>query len=981
MAITNQAEADANIKASNENKILSEQYYNAFKQTVKNSNAQYDIIQSQLAPLKDDSTIEGLQKKIELRKNLAEIASASIADSKTYFMQMNDLSSPGYGQTDNRPVYLKNMAENLKLQQAAIDSNDKKIANLETTLNQITSKQSATEEETAKAKAAEEATKPPPPANTADPNKDALGPADDDKGTSNKASTAGLKTNEVTTPDVANTTTASANKNASTAKAQTTADVYNGLKVDVTGYNNSGSSGGIGLRDFNPLSKIPDYTYNITLSVASPDVYNRWVEGDKKAIDDAPVVVRSGGTSKTKAKGFELECYIDELEFETLVSSKEEQASTNSFKYKFKIFEPYGFSVPSSLAKLRNSNAVGLENFRGTFFLTVKFYGWGNLKFGDAGSSNSPPELHERTFCIYITKVNFKLDRGLVVYDISAVQFTDKVAKGNKGEIKVTHTVQGSTVKDFLIGDESKSTKEVISLVTALNTEEKEQKDKSKITVRNVYKIEILDDDLANALVIDENWAKGRVPFAPIDKSSQVNAQLSYENTFVFAKPALKQVTFTAGTTILKAIDNIISQSSYVRNALTGKKEEGDTATEKKSKQEVLSWYNITPSVKYIPTGSGPDGKDPLVNDFAYEITYRIQRYEIPYIKSVYADQTMKYYGPYKRYQYWYTGHNTEVLSFDMNYDYSYQVDESSNSSSSITTKSLDGTPVARKPPAADINGRDQGTNEEVNNIRSWLYSPGDTVKWNLTILGDPDYLMPAHTGSIVDQMKDWYGEDFTINPGAGQIFIEIDFRQAKDYNKAEGLLQIDDQIKFMDYPTSMDPKPKGFVFYVTKVVSTFSRGRFEQKLTGGLPSFGQAGKYGKNDTTIASTEDSNPGRSAGYNSYGTNNGSAAPNSMPGVVAQGSFGDYTEITNQPVTTVTNAQQTGIFSNPVYSSIPAQDTTTATNANDDQSVNNQPTEVFTSNDGGREPVYKADVAFGRGNVPIAAGQRNVIPTLG
>lgn len=870
----------------------------------------------------------------------------------------------------------KYQAQDVALQ-AKID--DWTIRLREATIREAEAKAKA-EEDVAKAKAAEEATKPAIDGNTAGSTTASSQVVDDDQG-QKKDVVAGSNTNEATTPDVAKTTTAAANQ--SKQYAQNTAEVYNGLPILVTGDNTTGSSGGIGARDFNPLSKIPDYTYNITLSVASPDVYNRWVEGDKKAIDDAPVVVRSGGTSKTKAKGFELECYIDELEFETFVSSKEEQASTNSFKYRFKIFEPYGFSVPSSLAKLRNSNAVGLENFRGTFFLTVKFYGWGNLKFGDAGSSNFPPELHERTFCIYITKVNFKLDRGLVVYDISAVQFTDKVAKGNKGEIKVTHTVQGSTVKDFLIGDDSKSTKEVTSLVTALNKEEKEQYDKTKITVPNVYKIEILDDDLANAQVYDKNWAKGRVPFAPIDKSSQVNAQLSYENTFVFVNPTLKQVTFTAGTTILKAIDNIISQSSYVRDALTGKEQEGDsydTSTSSKPKQP-LSWYNITPSVKYIQTGSGLEGKDPLVNDFAYEITYRIQRYEIPYIKSVYADQTMKYYGPYKRYQYWYTGHNTEVISFDMNYDYSYQVDESSNSSSSKTTKSLDGTPVARKPSAADVNGRDQGTNEEVNNIRSWLYSPGDTVKWNLTILGDPDYLMPAHTGSIVDQMKDWYGEDFTINPGAGQIFIEIDFRQAKDYNKEAGLLQVDDQIKFMDYPNDMNPQPKGFVFYVTKIVSTFSRGRFEQKLTGGLPSFGQAGKYGKNDTTVASTEDSNPGRSAGYNSYGTNNGSASPNSIPGVVAQGSFGNYTEITNQPAT-LPGVQQTAQFGNyTTYSSAPAADTTTASNANDDQSGNNQLPEVVTSNEGGREPVYTEAVAFGRGNVPIAAGQRNVIPTLG
>ena len=978
MAITNQAEADAYRKASEENKILSEQYYNAFKQTVKNSNAQYDIIQSQLAPLKDDSTIEGLQKKIELRKNLAEIVSASIADSKTYFQQMNDLSSAGYGQTDNRSVYLKNMADNIKLQQAAIDSNDKKIANLETTLNQITSKQSATEEEIAKAKAADDATKPAIDGNTTSSTTASSQVVDDDKG-QKKDVQAGLKASEVTTPDVAKTTTAAANQ--SKQYAQTTADANNGLKVDITGTNTTGS--GVGLRDFNPLSKNSDYTYNITLSLAEPSIFNRYMEGDKSAIDEAPVLIRSGGTSLKRAPGFELDCYIDELEINTKVNSKDTASASNSMGFKFKIFEPYGFSVPTKLAALTNRNASGLESFRGTFFLSIKFYGYGSsyLRSGMGATSTTPyppyaNALHERTFCIYITKVNFKLDKGLVVYEISAVPSPQNIAFGNRGEVKANKTIQGTTVSQLLIGDSSN--KQITSLVDVLNSDEKKLKDDGKVEIANVYKIEIWDTEIGDAeLVSNDFYTKEKTPMA----SGPSNDQTSENNKTSSIQKKFRTLSIPAGDPVLKVIDRIISQSTFARKALNSYEIEDpideNTKPISNSSDEIV-WYNVTPTIKFLTTGTGPKGKDAKRNDFAYEITYRVQTYKTPYIRSVYASKTLKYYGPYKKYDYWYTGQNTEVLSFDMNYDFAYQVDVAMNSKSPISVEKAGSSPLTHKTgQVADNNGKDDGTNEQVNSIRSWLYSPGDNVKWNLTILGDPDYLMPAFNGTAVKQLNRWYGEDFTINPGTGQIFIEIDFKQGEDYDKDKGLLITDDKIKFMDYPSDMNPK--GFVFIVVTVISTFSRGKFEQRLTGGLPEFSSAPKSKQPDQIVS--QDSNPGRSAGYDSPGTNTGVASPSMLPGVTPVASFGYYPSVQNQPPATLPGVQQTAQFGNyTTYSSAPALDTITARNANDDQTSNNQ-SPITTNNEGGREPVYKEDVAFGRGNTPAAAGQRNVIPTLG
>ena len=826
------------------------------------------------------------------------------------------------------------------------------------------------DEETAKAKAAEDAAKPPPPANVTDPTKGSPGVADGEKNPSSGDSVAGLKTNQVTSPDVAKTTTAVANGNAPKPYAQNDADARNGLPILITGATVTSSTGQPTFkRTYNPLTKIPDYTYNLTLRLAVPELFNRYIEGDTAAINEAPLLIRSGGSSGKKAEGFELDCYIDELEVKSFISTQATASSSGNVSFRFKIFEPYGFSVPHKLAELQKNTAVGLDAFRGTFFLTIKFYGWGNTSFGDVGTYNYPPELHERTFCIYISKVTFKLDRGLVVYDITAMQAQTNIGFGNRGELSVNKTIQGSSVGDLLVGNSS--AKDIISLVDVLNDQEKEKLKNGKVEVANIYKIQIIDDEIDKAtVVLGEVWTKGKSPFAPIDNSKQVNAKLSYTNDFTFANKKIRQIVIPAGTTILKAIDNIIAQSTYVRNSLPSTvKEDQLTEAEAKpldtDKQTELSWYNITPLVKYIPGGSLPYGKDAKRQDFAYEITYVVQKYKIPFLRSAFDTNQQPYYGPYKKYDYWYTGHNTEILSFDLNYDFTYNIDTAMSSKVDVSNTS-GGVPVSGKQPNADNSGKIGGTNEETNSIRSWLYSAADLAKWNLTILGDPDYLMPSHTGTILDTMKDWYGPDLVINPSQGQVYIEIDFKQAQDYDTKSGLLKPDNNIKFMDYPVSMNPQPKGFVFHVHVVMSTFSKGRFEQKLNGGLPNFHTSTPQTSNDSgRVSSSSTSADQVNNPYASQRTQQNSqiASTNAEP--------------VQTPTATATTEYPRVVAFNQGYnltSSPPPQNTSTASSSDDDQLSPTKPT--LTNNDGGRELINNTAV-LDSGLTGMADGSRNIL----
>ena len=978
------AELDALVKERAANNKIADAAWQEYLQKVKDvaveiqkSNAKKTAIEASKSTI---SETEYLQKQIEVKNANIDISDRAFTDIANIYNKIAVTSGSPRG--DYVSDYQAAMKKQLTGLQVVIADAKYDITALETKLNALTGKQSAAEEEAAKAKAAEDATKPPPPANANDASKASPVVADDEKNSSSGDNAAGLKTNQITSSDVSKTTTAAANKNASKPYAQNDDEARNGVPILISGATITNSTDQPTFkRTYNPLTKIPDYTYNLTLRLAIPELFNRYVAGDTAAINEAPLIIRSGGSSGKKAAGFELDCYIDELEIKSLISTQATASSSGNVTFKFKIFEPYGFSVPTKLAALQKNQGVGLDGFRGTFFLTVKFYGWGNTAYGDAGSQNTPPELYERTFCIYISKVTFKLDRGLVVYDITAIQAQTNIGFGNRGELSINKTIQGATVGDLLVGNSS--SKDIISLVNVLNDQEKEKVTNGKVEVANIYKIEIIDDEILEAkIVLGEVWTKGKSPFAPIDNSKQVNAKLSYANDFTFSKKNIRQIVIPAGTTILKAIDNIIAQSSYIRNSLpeTVKEDqltEDDAEPSKNAKKNELSWYNITPLVKYIPGGSLPYGKDAKRMDFAYEITYVVQKYKIPFLRSAFATNQQPYYGPYKKYDYWYTGHNTEVLSFDLNYDFAYNIDVAMNSQVPVSNTSGN-VPISSKQPNADNSGKNEGTNEEVNSIRSWLYSPGDFVNWNLTILGDPDYLMPSHNGTILDTMKDWYGPDLVINPGQGQVYIEIDFKQAQDYNTTKGLLQPDNNIKFMDYPISMNPQPKGFVFHLHVVMSTFNKGRFEQKLKGGLPNFHTSTSRTATDSgRISSGPESANQANSPYASQRTqqNTQVASTNVEPVQTATA--------TSPPVQTSTSTPNNGYprvvafnQGNNSTSSAPQQDTSTALSPDDDQLSPIKP--PLANNDGGgRGELINNTAVLDTGLAGMADGARNII----
>lgn len=635
-------------------------------------------------------------------------------------------------------------------------------------------------------------------------------------------------------------------------------------------------------RTWNPLGDFSSYTYRISIYGFPPEALNVYKETGRWDNKDLFLIVQSGGASvdgttadkqgntfrldAKRSTGFELDFYIDDLEIETLTNSKETGIAGNSVNFKFKIIEPYGMTFPTKLvqqqldiqtqANVKRDVVQQIEALQGHYLVAIRFYGYdvngqlvtSSMYGGNTQDTGSTAALldssatFERVFPIVINKFQFRVDGKSTVYDINAKLVAEQVALGAKRGIAVNSVnIQGSTVSEMLGGFGGGTD----GLLDQLNVSQQTLRDtKGSIEIADVYEVVFESDELRKSSILDDKQInKDKVPL--VKSNSEAEAARAAAEPGAKAMKKSRVMTIQAGTPILQAIDQIITQSKYITDALTfidsedaQQPQKNEFSDEVNSKPKTIQWYMVSPVVQVL-------GFDKLRNDFAYKITYVVKTYDIPYIQANNIKNVPKYPGPHKIYNYWYTGKNSEVISYEQQYNLLYfNAGALTSQNASVNPNSK--TPVyQRAAQGADSTGKSDGAFDSVGIIKTFLYSPADQLHAKIKILGDPDFLMPATSGNVQDIMQKWYGPDFTINPNSGQVFIELIFQQAEDYSNVDGLLTPNGNIDFWDFSDNPTMKSlvKGMVFMVTKVTSRFSKGVFTQEFKTILPNFSELSK------------------------------------------------------------------------------------------------------------------------------------------
>jgi len=607
---------------------------------------------------------------------------------------------------------------------------------------------------------------------------------------------------------------------------------------------------------FNPLRNFSSHTYNISLYALTPDAYNAYVETGVWDTSRLDLIVQSGGinsSNKQRNKWFEYDFGIDNLEITSILSSKETSIATVSIDFKFQIHEPFTMTFPTRIVslqqELQTTSAIPrrinqqIEALHMPFLLVVGFVGYNDL--GEiannlnttAASNTSDSTNFSRAFPILFSKFQFRLDNKTTIYDIQAKTLDEQIAFGAKRSIVLNPlTISADTVGSAIGGTDTNTEGLIDKVNQSLEDLRGKTEQEEKVVQLDTYKVEFLDDNIKDSLIVEKDfWTKTRAPLQNVTDPKQVNAKLAQAAQQV--QRAKRQIEIATGTPILMAIDQIIAQSNYVTDSLLTIDIEPDPATEDgRTTQEnpnpkPLQWYIVIPKIKYklVPF-------DDKRQDYAYDITYQIKTYDVPYVRSNYIDHTNQYPGPAKIYRYLYTGQNTEVLKYDQQYNMLYFNAIATGSTSGI--KDINNTvPAHPFYMNSDNTGKESGKFELPNSIRTDLYSPGDQIRAQIQILGDPDFLIPN------------YGKEPVVDPYQGQIFMEIDFKQVDDYNvttngssrvfQENGLLAPNNNIRFWDYPPDVEEKAKGKMIYlVMRVVSKFSNGVFTQDLRTVIPNF-----------------------------------------------------------------------------------------------------------------------------------------------
>lgn len=621
-----------------------------------------------------------------------------------------------------------------------------------------------------------------------------------------------------------------------------------------------------GKRLQNPLGDYSSYTYQLTLYMITPDAYDAFIAAGRKTIDvltganasnqsgGAYIIAQSGGvnnTSSKRAPGFELDYYIDDLKIVSNTNGKETQTASNVSEMSFNIYEPYGFSFISKLKfagealqkKSKTKNFEGLQNPSKQFFiLGVKFQGYDvNGKVVEGGS-------YQTFYDIMLTGIKFKIDGRATTYNITAASLPPATAMGIKrSRIDKGATIVANTVREAIDGDGEG----VEGLLTKLNKTQEDYKKNGSIEIPNVYKVRFIGNkeelgfkELENASIVSKaDLDKSKWRMSNIKNKEGVN-----DSTATAAKPdnTKRQVVFPSDTPILQAISQIVAQSSFLEEAMkvvytdnlepdvdAGSDDELKPATNK-----TIRWYNLSSEVKCL-------GWDNKVGDFAFEITYVIQPYDTPVVMSAYTNAAAKYYGPHKRYEYWYTGKNSEVLNYEQTLNNAYfNVALAPNGDGTSQGGATDvATTPGKRQNQSRVGKLDVGM-EAQNSYMTSLYDPGSYAEAKVTIMGDPDFLVQESPGSVNDVYNQFYGTDgYRINANGGQVFIEINFKEAQDYKNSNGLLSINESILFWKYPSAIlkdiASRGGGISYMVIKVTSTFKGGKFTQDLNCTINTFG----------------------------------------------------------------------------------------------------------------------------------------------
>jgi len=670
----------------------------------------------------------------------------------------------------------------------------------------------------------------------------------------------------------------------------------------------------------NPLHQFATYTYSISLFILSKEDINTlttnpasWVPGQNRV---KTCLIASGGKNTghyVRNSNFTDDFYFTDLKMTTVIGLNNRSKASNAIEISFGVIEPYGMSLLDRI--MAAASDIQAPNFKAMpYLLEIDFYG-----STDAGIATKLDSQRKR-IPIQIIEMKIKAGTKGSEYQIKAVPWNHQALSQSAATVPINMEVKASTVGEFFYNNVtnaadqlaiSKQDAEKMAASSAIQRKEQADKEAKKTDasgrlVNDPRRLDKVEPDASARVPTDEEtiqnkgivnrafavsslcggingWytdlllkklrgtkdqiivnvhediAKTKIVVPATkdisrsavrdDKPADAAKAASRDANRVFTDAAAFPIS--AGTSILQVIDMVMRNSAYITNQI---KDPANMTPQDLAEREgkVLNWYKVIPTVEI--------GKyDYAMNKFSTVTTYHIMPYKVYDSKHPNGPSAAPK-GSIKKYYYSYTGKNTDVIDFQMDFDTLYytavtagaakwqadliqaaaqQQDDAAKvaaneapAAAELINRQL--KLVSAQPQSTGVGGTQNGTKPIlVADIQKGLYSSsrGDMLNLKLKIVGDPElikqddiYTNPAQA-DYLDKIKtlEAMSDTGSIPMDTGEVMAQVEFRTIVDMNPLTGLP--------LEKPEYAKNSVFSGLYRMLTVDNVFANGKFEQTI------------------------------------------------------------------------------------------------------------------------------------------------------
>tara|TARA_B100001094_G_scaffold62093_1_gene57874 strand:+ start:1110 stop:3734 length:2625 start_codon:yes stop_codon:yes gene_type:complete len=596
-----------------------------------------------------------------------------------------------------------------------------------------------------------------------------------------------------------------------------------------------------------------------------------------------------GDAERVNTKYGKPEYFVDNFNMTSIIAATPRTGNQNAINFTFDILEPYSMGL--FLQSLQNAAIkAGYSNYLDSpFLLKLDIIGFDE-------SSKIKKTIKPKFFILKLKKVTFSVDETGSKYAVEAypynhqgfsdtvdTAFTDINIGITTGTAPMPQEEKGS-VRDLLATGGS-------SLVALLNKNEEMAVKQGRYDVKDRYEIHFPEKSSQRFSNQNQssNDANAGATFNPADAGeksvggTEVDATTSQNignnpiakskfgfnvkrgGNFPFktdkdvvdeetgrVKRGIMQIDesarsfhFTQKQKLTDIITQVILSSTWAKEA-----------TQKATKADgMIDWFKIDTQIEFLEY-------DASIGDFAKKYVYRVVPFKVH--SSIFGNPNAIPPGYdilekniVKKYEYIYSGQNTEILSFDIDINYLFYT--GANPQAETKTKNDANTdnkgPVGSNPKTVVVEKGNSSVAQAANLGKSKVkknpdlfnvlrggsgdvdveqkiaqsfqdaflnVTSADLVKINFTVMGDTYYLIDSGLSNYFaaeSGSSTLLTEDGTMNYEGQDVYIYITFRTPADLNE-NGSFKFDDGVS-----------PFSGIYRVIKVISKFEGGTFKQEL------------------------------------------------------------------------------------------------------------------------------------------------------